>query len=111
LIDKEVRLKFSPFSECRCISFLEYWFESGYYTGLLQNQTTQFTQRGVNVGIDIYKGLQNQNTLRRANLSIVAAKYQLLKADDSAFLASMLLLLTRKSKKLHWNNLELTKNN
>jgi outer membrane protein len=51
-------------------------------TGLLQNQTTQFTSAGATVGIDIYKGLQNQNTLRRANLSIVAAKYQLLKMQE-----------------------------
>ena len=51
-------------------------------TGLLQNQTTQFTSAGANVGVDIYKGLQNQNTLRRANLSIVAAKYQLLKMQE-----------------------------
>lgn len=51
-------------------------------TGLLQNQTTQFTSIGANVGVDIYKGLQNQNTLRRANLSIVASKYQLLKMQE-----------------------------
>lgn len=51
-------------------------------TGLLQNQTTQFTSAGASVGIDIYKGLQNQNSLRRANLSIVAAKYQLLKMQE-----------------------------
>lgn len=51
-------------------------------TGLLQNQTTQFTSAGANVGIDIYKGMQNQNTLRRANLSIVAAKYQLVKMQE-----------------------------
>ena len=51
-------------------------------TGVLRNQTTQFTSAGVNVGIDIYKGLQNQNTLRRANLSIIAAKYQLLKMQE-----------------------------
>ncbi|WP_414000092.1 TolC family protein [Flavobacterium sp. W1B] len=51
-------------------------------TGLLQNQTTQFTSAGASVGIDIYKGLQNQNTLRKANLSIVAAKYQLLKIQE-----------------------------
>jgi len=51
-------------------------------TGLLRNQTTQFTSAGANVGIDIYNGLQNQNTLRRANLSIVAAKYQLLKMQE-----------------------------
>ena len=55
-------------------------------TGVLRNQTTQFTSAGVNVGIDIYKGLQNQNTLRRANLSIVAAKYQLLKMQEDVAL-------------------------
>jgi outer membrane protein len=43
--------------------------------------------------MNIYKGLQNQNGALRANLSIVAAKYQLLKCEDVAecckcFLAS-----------------------
>jgi outer membrane protein len=33
-------------------------------TGLLQNKTTQFTSAGASIGIDIYKGLQNQNTRR-----------------------------------------------
>jgi len=51
-------------------------------TGLLRNQTTQFTSAGASVSIDIYNGLQNQNTLRKANLSIVAAKYQLLKMQE-----------------------------
>ena len=51
-------------------------------TGLLRNQTTQFTSSGANVGIDIYKGLQNQNNLRRANLAVVASKYQLLKMQE-----------------------------
>jgi outer membrane protein len=51
-------------------------------TGLLRNQTTQFTGVGANVGVDIYKGMQNQNTMRRANLSIVASKYQLLKMQE-----------------------------
>jgi outer membrane protein len=55
-------------------------------TGLLRNQTTQFTSAGANVGVDIYNGLQNQNTLRRANLSIVAAKYQLLKMQEDVAL-------------------------
>ncbi|MEC5164291.1 outer membrane protein [Flavobacterium sp. PL11] len=55
-------------------------------TGLLRNQTTQFTSVGANVGVDIYNGLQNQNTLRRANLSIVAAKYQLLKMQEDVAL-------------------------
>jgi outer membrane protein len=55
-------------------------------TGLLRNQTSQFTSAGASMGIDIYKGMQNQNTLRRANLSIVAAKYQLLKMKEDVAL-------------------------
>ena len=55
-------------------------------TGLLRNQTTQFTSAGASVGVDIYKGMQNQNTLRKANLSIVAAKYQLLKMQEDVAL-------------------------
>ena len=55
-------------------------------TGLLRNQTSQFTSAGANVGIDIYKGMQNQNTLRRANLSIIAAKYQLVKMKEDVAL-------------------------
>lgn len=51
-------------------------------TGLLRNQTTQFTSAGANISVDIYKGLQNQNALRKANLSIVAAKYQLTKMQE-----------------------------
>lgn len=51
-------------------------------TGLLRNQTTQQTGVGANVGVDVYRGLQNQNTLRRANLSIVASKYKLVKMQE-----------------------------
>ena len=51
-------------------------------TGLLRNQTTQFTSAGASVGIDIYRGLQNQNTHRKANLSIIAAQYQILKMKE-----------------------------
>ncbi|KIA96094.1 MULTISPECIES: TolC family protein [unclassified Flavobacterium] len=51
-------------------------------TGLLENQTTQYSSVGASVGVDIYKGLQNQNTLRKANLSIVASKYQLQKMQE-----------------------------
>ena len=51
-------------------------------TGLLENQTTQFTSAGFNAGIDIYKGLQNQNRFRKANLSVIAAQYQLSKIKD-----------------------------
>jgi outer membrane protein len=51
-------------------------------TGLLRNQTTQYSSMGAGVGFDIYKGMQNQNTLRKANLSIIAAKYQLTKMQE-----------------------------
>ena len=55
-------------------------------TGLLQNQTTQFTSAGINANIDIYNGLQNQNRLRKANLSNTAAQFQLLKMRDDVAL-------------------------
>lgn len=55
-------------------------------TGLLQNQTTQFTSAGMNVGIDVYKGLQNINRLRKANLSIIASQYQLVKMQEDVSL-------------------------
>tara|TARA_R110000850_G_scaffold199977_1_gene326120 strand:- start:12220 stop:13650 length:1431 start_codon:yes stop_codon:yes gene_type:complete len=51
-------------------------------TGLLENQTTQFTALGANVGVDIYSGLQNQNRMRRANLAQIAGKYQLQKMQE-----------------------------
>ena len=55
-------------------------------TGILQNKTTQFTSASGTVGIDIYKGLQNQNTLRRTNLSIIASQYQLVKMKEDVAL-------------------------
>jgi outer membrane protein len=55
-------------------------------TGLLENQTTQFTSAGLNSNVAIYNGLQNLNRLRRANLSIVAAQYQLTKMKDDVSL-------------------------
>ena len=55
-------------------------------TGLLENQTTQFTSAGVSVGVNIYSGLQSQNRLRRANLAILAAQYQLTKMKDDVAL-------------------------
>lgn len=55
-------------------------------TGLLENQTTQFTSAGLSAGVAIYNGLQNQNRLRRANLSIIAAQYQLSKMKDDVSL-------------------------
>ena len=55
-------------------------------TGLLENQTTQFTSAGLSSNIAIYNGLQNQNKLRRATLSIIASQYQLSKMKDDVSL-------------------------
>ncbi len=51
-------------------------------TGLLENQTTQFTSARLNSSLTIYNGLQLQNRLRRANLSAVASQYKLTKMKD-----------------------------
>lgn len=51
-------------------------------TGLLENQTVQFTSAGLQANVDIYKGLQNQNRLRRAKLNVIASQYKLDKMRD-----------------------------
>lgn len=55
-------------------------------TGLLENQTTQFTSAGINANIPIYSGLQNINRLRRSRMNIVATQYQLTKMKDDVSL-------------------------
>lgn len=55
-------------------------------TGLLENQTTQFTSAGLNSNVAIYNGLQNQNRLRKANLSLLASQFQLTKMKDDVSL-------------------------
>lgn len=55
-------------------------------TGLLENETTQFTSAQLNANVDIFKGLQNQNRYRRANLAIISAQYQLTKMKDDVSL-------------------------
>jgi outer membrane protein len=82
-------------------------------TGLLRDQTTQFTSAGASVGVDIYKGLQNQNTLRRANLSIIASKYQLLKMQEDVALnvanAFLQVLFNKENLKVQKEQLEINK--
>lgn len=68
-------------------------------TGILRNQTTQYSSVGINAGVDIYKGLQNQNTMRKAKLSIVASQYQLLKMQEDISLnvaSAFLQILSNK---------------
>lgn len=55
-------------------------------TGLLENQTTQFTSANLNANVDIFKGLQNQNQFRKAKLSLIASQYQLTKMQEDVAL-------------------------
>lgn len=55
-------------------------------TGLLENQTTQFTSAGLNANIDVFKGFQNQLIYRRSKLGLLAARYQLDKMKDDVAL-------------------------
>ena len=80
-------------------------------TGLLQNQTTQFSSLGINAGFDIYKGMQNQNRLRKANLSIVAAQYRLTKMKDDISLnvANAFLQILFNKENIKVQNAQLAK--
>jgi outer membrane protein len=81
-------------------------------TGLLENQTTQFTSAGLNANVDIYKGLQNQNTLSNARLAIVAAKYQLdkMKDDVSLNVANAFLQILFNKENIKVQNEQLANN-
>ncbi len=78
-------------------------------TGLLENQTTQFTSAGLSANIVIYNGLQNINRLRRANLSILSARYQLSKMKDDISLnvanSFLQILFNRENLKVQQNQL------
>lgn len=51
-------------------------------TNVASTETSEFTRLGLNSGIDLYKGLQNQNIYRRTKLSIIASQYQLVKMQE-----------------------------
>ncbi len=73
-------------------------------TGLLENQTTQFTSAGLNSSVDIYNGLQNVNRYRRAKLAMVASQFQLDKMKDDVSLnvanAFLQILFNKESIKV-----------
>lgn len=79
-------------------------------TGLLENQTVQFTSAGLNANIDIYKGLQNMNRLKRARLSVIAAQYQLSKMKDDVSLnvanAFLQILFNKENLKVQKEQLQ-----
>ncbi len=78
-------------------------------TGLLENQTTQFTSIGASVGIDIFNGLQNQNRHRRAILQSIGATLQIQKIQEDIALnianAYLQILFNKENLKTLQNQL------
>ncbi|WP_396177846.1 TolC family protein [Flavobacterium sp.] len=79
-------------------------------TNVTATQTFQNTGIGLNVGVDIYNGLQNQNRLRRANLAKIAAQYQLTKMKDDVSLnvanAFLQILFNKENLKVQQEQLQ-----
>ncbi|MFD2726620.1 TolC family protein [Hyunsoonleella rubra] len=71
-------------------------------TGLLENQTTQFTSFGLASNVTLYSGLQNINQLHRSNLAILASQYRLadMKDDISLFVANSFLQILFNKEQL-----------
>jgi outer membrane protein len=78
-------------------------------TGLLENQTIQFTAANLSSNIAIYNGLQNQNRLRRAKLAQIASLYQLTKMQDDISLnianSYLDILFNKENLKVQQNQL------
>lgn len=78
-------------------------------TNILENQTTQFTSLGANVGIDIYKGLQNQMRYRKAQLAFIGSQYKLEKMKDDVGLnvanAYLQILFNKENLKVQQDQL------
>ena len=86
---------------------------TNFTTNLLETNTTQFSSMGAGVGLDVYNGLSNIYQLHRANLQILASKYQLdnMKDDISLMVANAYLQIMFNSEilKVQESQLEITK--
>lgn len=74
-------------------------------------QTNQFSGFGLNGNVDLYKGLQNQNQFRKANLAIIASQYQLTKIQEDVALnvanAYLQILFNKENLNVQKKQLEL----
>ncbi len=79
-------------------------------TGLLENQTTQFTSAGLNADVVIFNGMQNQNRIRRAMLSQLAATYKITKIKEDISLnvanAFLQILFNKENLKIQKEQLQ-----
>ena len=82
-------------------------------TGLFETATTQTSSASLNVGVDIYNGLQNVNRMHRANLALLANQYQLDDIKDNTSLqvvqAYLQILFNKESLKVLEAQYEVTK--
>ena len=82
-------------------------------TNIIEEVTTQFSSGNLNIGLPIYSGSRNVYQLHRANLEILASKYQLedIKDDIKLFVANSYLQIMFNSEilKVQQSQLEITK--
>ena len=79
-------------------------------TGILENQTTQFTSMGASANVDIFRGLQNQNRFRRSKLALISSQYQHLKMEEDVALnvvnAYLQILFNKENLKVQHQQFE-----
>ena len=82
-------------------------------TNIIEEITTQFSSASASVGLPVYSGSRNVYQLHRANLEILASKYQLedIKDDVKLFVANSYLqiMFNKEILKVQKSQLEITK--
>lgn len=82
-------------------------------TNIIEEITTQFSSATASVGLPVYSGSRNVYQLHRANLEILASKYQLedIKDDVKLFVANSYLqiMFNKEILKVQKSQLEITK--
>ncbi len=82
-------------------------------TNIIEEITTQFSSATASIGLPIYNGSRNVYQLHRANLEILASKYQLedIKDDVKLFVANSYLqiMFNKEILKVQNSQLEITK--
>ncbi len=82
-------------------------------TGILENQTTENSSVNMSVGVNVFNGLANIRRLYRANLDLLAKKYQLddMKEDISLLIANSYLqiLFNKEQLNIQTSQLEIAK--
>ena len=69
-------------------------------TGILEDMTTQSESINANIGLDLFRGLQNIQRLYRTNLNILSSRYQL-----SSMIEDISLLVANSYLQILFNNI------